>query len=136
MTTYAYPDVETALYSALTGASALTTLVSTRIYNPQAPANSTIPYVVFYLASGLMPNQSPRLDINNVYRIEGVGSTRAQAENVFKAIFTALHLQTLSITGWGTYWLACEGVRSLVENAEGNQYYRRIGDFRLKADQS
>lgn len=136
MTTHTYPTVEAALYSALSGATALTTLVSTRIYNPQAPANIVIPYVVFYLASGSMPNQSPRLDINNVYRLEGVGTTRAQAEDVFEAFFTALHLQPLSLTGWGVYWLVFESVRSLVDTVEAKQYFRRIGDLRLKADKS
>lgn len=134
-----YPDVETALYSKLSGTAALTALVGTttpRIYNPQAPANTTLPYCIFYLASGLMPNQSPRLDINNVYRIEGVGSTRAQAEDVFEAVFTALHLQTLSLTGWGVYWMVLESARSMVENVDGTQYFRRIAEIRIKADKS
>lgn len=128
------PGVETALYATLSGNSGVAALVSTRIYNPQAPAGVDLPYLLFYLASGLMPNQSPRLDINDVYRVEAVGSTRAQAEAVFNAAFTALHLQALTLTGWTNYWLACERRTILIDNLEGRQFFRRIGDFRIKAD--
>jgi len=130
------PAVETALYSALSGNSGVTTAVGTRLYNPQAPAGTVLPYVLFYLASGLMPNQSPRLDIHHVYRVEAVGRTRAQAEAAFNAVFAALHLKTLTVTGWSNHWTACERVVSLVDNLEGVQFHRRIGDFRIMAAES
>jgi len=108
--------------------------VGTRIYNPQAPAGTDLPYVLFYLASGVMPNWNPQLFIDDVYRIEGVGATRATAESTFNAVFTALHLQAFTLTGWSAYWVACERVTTLVENLAGKQYFRRVGDFRIKAD--
>ena len=130
------PAVETALYSTLSGNSGVIAAVGARIYNPQAPAGTALPYVLFYLASGLMPNQSPRLDVHDVYRIEAVGETRAQAEAAFNAAFAALHLTTLAVTGWSNHWTACERRVSLVDNIEGVQFHRRIGDFRIMAAES
>lgn len=130
------PAVETALYTTLSGNSGVLAGVGTRIYNPQAPAGTGLPYLLFYLASGLMPNWTPALFVDDVYRVEAVGRTRAEAESVFNAAFTALHLQTLTISGWSNYWTACEQIVTRVDIIEGTQFYRRIGDFRIKADQT
>jgi hypothetical protein len=92
--------------------------------------------VIFYLASGLMPNQSPRDDIDWVFRVEAVGESAESADNVRSQIYTALHEQTLTLTGWGNYRTACERVTVLpVENKDGRQYWRRVGDYRVRASE-
>lgn len=127
------PSVDTALYSSLTAASGLTSLVGTKIYNLQAPPGAALPYVVFYLASGLIPNIVQRDTLDFVYRAEGLASTRASAEAIQQQIYAALHESTLTISGWSNYWLACETITSLFENVEGDPRWRYIGDYRVKA---
>ncbi len=128
------PSIDTAFRAKLTGYSALTALVGTaNIFNLQAPPGVALPYVVFYLASGQIPNIVPRDTLNDLYRCEGLATSRGSAEAIHQQIYAALHEQSLTITGWTNYWLACEDRYTLYENVEGNPRYRYGGVYRVKA---
>lgn len=132
------PDVKTAVYNKLAGASALTALIggsaNPRIYHRQAPSGADRPYVLFDLASGLKPNQSPHDDINWVYRVGAWDDDSAQAEAVHNVIYSVLHQQKLSISGWTNYWTACDQVSyPPSEDVDGHHFFQVVGDYRVKA---
>lgn len=128
--------LENAVYSKLTGRAQLTALVggsvSPRIYNLQAPAGAVLPYVIFYVADGAIPNETPRQDADYAYRAEAVAETPASARAIHTEIFNALDREGLTVTGWSNWDSKCTGVVHLVENADGRQYWRVVGDYRFK----
>lgn len=128
-----YPSVDTAIYSLLSGASGITDIVGTKIYNLQAPSGVSVPYLIFYVASGVIPNTEPRDTINQIYRIESRQTSRAGAEALHGAVYSAVHEQALSITGWSNYWLVCESEQRFVENVSAVQYWRFVWDVRIRA---
>lgn len=128
------PSIDQAVYSKLSAAASLASLVSTRIAESQAPSGWALPYIIFYQASQVLPNDTPRDDINTVYRVEAVAGTRAAAEALHQAIYAVMHNESLTITGWSNYWTRCIGViKPPVENVEGKQYHRRVGEYRIRA---
>jgi hypothetical protein len=130
-----YPDIEKALYSKLTGTGAITALVSTRIYNLVAPLGTTRPYIVFYPASERSEKTTPVFGLNTVYRIEAAADNRSGAFTVQAAVLTALEAAQLSVTGYLNFWTANEGFVSIVENLDGRQFWRRIGDYRIRVSE-
>lgn len=134
------PSIEAALYSTLgQNASVASTIGGTaapRLYNLMAPSGAARPHIIFYLGSGLVSNTSPRDDVNDVFRVEAVAETRGGAETLSGAIYTALHGQELTITGWSNYLLQAERKTTIVENSDGRQYWRYIVDYRIRADKS
>lgn len=127
------PSVDTAFYSALSAGTALTARVGSAIYNLQAPPGVALPYVVYYLASGLIPNVVQRDTLDFVYRVEGLATTRGSAEAIHQQIYAVLHESTLTITGWTNYWTACETITPIFENVSGSPRWRFVGDYRVKA---
>lgn len=139
----AIPAAGSALYAKLSGATAITSYVGTspaRIWDSLAPSETERPYIVFYLASGQMPNVVPRDTINWVFRIEAVGDTRANAQAVADAVFDTLHESSLTIPGWTNYWLVHERLTTMPDfeniTERGEQRWRYIADYRVRASQN
>lgn len=93
--------VQAAVYTALTGASAVTDLVSTRIHD-QVPENlATFPYielgdpVLTPFDAAVMRGQTEDLTIHAWSREGG----RKQALSILEALYATLHRQPLTITG-------------------------------------
>lgn len=128
----ALPAVEAALFSRLATDAGVTARVGQRIYNLQAPSGEPRPYLVFYLASGLLPRLTARLDTNDVYRVEAVADTRAAAEALRGAVFAALDSQPLTLAGFSNYWLKAERTTTLTETRDGQQIWRYITDYRVR----
>lgn len=130
----AFPDVYSALFSKLSNDSGLTALVGQRIYSLQAPNGATYPLVIYYLASGVLPNDSPRDSISDVYRVDSWSTvSAAHARTVADAVHSALHEQALTIPGWSNYWLVATRVTDLVDTTSAKQYWRRVIDFNIRA---
>lgn len=126
-------DIDAALSAKLLATATVTALVSTRIYGGQAPAKTALPYIVFNSASGLFDNTTPHQDVNHVYRVAAVATTRAAAYAIIAACHDALHHNSLSLSGWRTFMVVQENIITLVDNLEGTQIYRVIADFRIRA---
>jgi hypothetical protein len=129
------PDTDTALYSKLTGASAVTNYVSTRVYDTEAPRGAAFPYLIFNLASGLTPNIIGDEMYNAVYRVTAVSVTSAlHARQVAHAAFDALHEQTLTLSGWTNYHTQVEQELKFTDNdASGEKVWRHVLDVRILA---
>lgn len=128
--------IEEGLYASLAGGTALTDLIggaaNPRIYNMIAPNAAVLPYVIFYLADGRIPNETPRQDGNYVYRVDAWALTRAQAETVQKKIFDLLDRQSLSVTGWSNYHTTMRQFFSEAVAEKGVIYWRYTGEYQFK----
>ncbi len=93
--------VQAAVYTALTGASAVTDLVSTRIYDQVPEGLETFPYITFGnpvtspFDAAVMRGQTEDLTLH-VWSREG---GRKQTQQVLAAIHATLHRQPLTVTG-------------------------------------
>lgn len=127
------PDLDSTIYTALSGAAGVSALVSTKIYAIQAPAGVALPYVTFEAASGVIPNVVPRDTLNYVYRVHAWASSRSAAAGLSGAIYTALHETAPAISGWTNYWTVCDREQRFVENVNGTLIYHFVWDVRVKA---
>ena len=132
----AYPNLHTAIYSKLTAASTLTALVSTRVYYGLAPQGAALPYVIFTIVNETVTNDSPRDNVDALYQIEGVASSKASAIQIADVIHDVLHEGDLSVTGWSVYSLAAVGRTMIIETENAVQYFRDIREFRIRLDKN
>lgn len=127
--------LENAVYARLIGGTALTALVggtaNPRIYNLIAPSDATLPYVVFTLVDGRIPNASPRQDADYLYQVDAWAESRATAEAVQKAIFDVLDRQSVTVAGWSNYDTKCRGMITTVATEAGRIYWRNAGEYRF-----
>lgn len=129
----ALPGLDAAVRAKLVGASGVTALVGQKVYNLQAPAGGTLPYLIFYQASGIIPNLQPRDTLDYVFRVDCWSASGSGAIGLSGAVYDALHEQTLTLSGWTNYWMVCEQEQSLIQDVSGVQYYRRVWDVRIRA---
>ena len=85
-------SLKTALYSYLTGISAITTLVSTRIYPDVAPETATRPYIIYqYVSSEHVRHMTAASDFaSRRVQFDVYGDSALSVENVFDALRDAL----------------------------------------------
>lgn len=130
--------LEAALYTKLTGqASLITALGGTYIYNKIAPQPAPAKYVIFQWQGGGDENETPHRTRNLVYAVMGVAATQAAAAAIDAEIDAALHLATLTISGWTNFWTARETDLNLVETDAGEVVKFRVGGlYRIRIDNS
>jgi hypothetical protein len=128
---------EIGIYNKLAAASGLTTLLTatTAIYPHAAPQGTSMAYVVFgYSAGGLM-NINPSELHNTVYFVKGVAASSAAATAIQTQLKAALHLQTLTVTGYTNIQMLCENEINYTETTrEGTLVYHAGWYFRVKLD--
>lgn len=134
--------LDTAIYSMLSGGTALTTLVggtaSPRIYHLQAPEGSPLPYVVWNIQGGGDTNDSPHRVKSLVIFVRGFSSVSAKdAGSIDAQVDGLLHLKTLTVTGWTNIWLARETDLETVENPpSGAPVYMAGGLYRVNIEKT
>ena len=129
----AFPDIHGAIYTKLVATSGITVLVSARVYDKQAPSSAALPYIVFDLGSGLVPNLTPVADFNYVFRVHSWSKvSNGEAKAIHGAVYDALHHKPVTLSGWAVSWQACEGQQDFVETIEGTQYYHFVWDVRIR----
>ena len=124
--------LDAGIYSKLQTTSGVTSLLAgtTAIYAVQAPENATLPYIVFNVQGGGDDNLDPRRTKNLVYFIRAYSQvSKAQAGSIDLAVDTALHLQSLTVSGWANYWTAREEDLAAVEYPPNNQPIFMVGGF-------
>lgn len=126
--------VETALYTKLSGGTALTGLLGgTAIYNAVVTQGTALPYAVFFESSGGDDNSSPRRARSLLYTAKGVAERAYTANAIDEAMDALLHEGALSITGWNDYWVMRETDVAYEEKlANGNVVYHRGGQYRIR----
>ena len=93
--------IETGLYSALSGDSALTTkLGGSFIYNQIAPQTQAFPYVVFQHTGGGHMNINPSDLQGHLYLVKAVDDDVKVAGQVDDLVKAVLHQGTLTVSGY------------------------------------
>jgi hypothetical protein len=126
--------LNTALYSRLSAATALTNLLSgtAAIYSLQAPEGATLPYVTYSVQGGGDENMTPHRTKNLMVFVRAYSNTNARAGSIDAQIDAALHLVPFTgVTGWTSVWLARETDLETVENPPtGGQVFMNGGMYR------
>lgn len=94
-------EINTALYSNLSGDATLTALLydATSIYHLKAKEGATLPYIVFNVMSETEPNDTRHRILDIVYQVRGFTTASAQAAEAIDArIQTLLHGAALSVS--------------------------------------
>lgn len=93
------------LYGKLDGHGALTSELggTARIFEMLAPPEQALPYVIFNWQGGGDENLTPSRMVNEVWTVKGVADTLAKAKLIAEDIDGALHMQTLTVTGWTNF---------------------------------
>ncbi len=129
--------LNTGMYSKLTGASALTALLASgsAVYYQQAPDYASYPYVVFSIQAGGPENDNPHDSRDMLYYVRGYATKPALAGSVDAQISTALHRQTLTVSGWTNIWTVREEEIALVEQlSSGERVYSAGATYRIWLD--
>lgn len=128
--------LETGLYNKLKADSTLTTaLGGTIIYNKIAPQGVSDSYVVFGWQGGGDQNESPTRMRNLVYQVQAIATTQGTAATLDGYIDSALHNQSLTVSGWSNIWLAREGdINYTEQDTSGVTHYHVGGFYRIIID--
>lgn len=128
--------LETGLYSKLsTDNDLIEELGGTAIYNKQAPQSPGSAYVVFGWQGGGDENESPRRLRNVLYQIKGIARRQSTAASIDSKLDAALHLQTLTVSGFSNIWMAREGDINYVEQDSGGVTWYHVGGmYRILID--
>lgn len=127
--------VDAAIFTKLTTSSG-TSFYGIRVYDSQAPEGTQLPYIIFTQIAGGNDNLTPNDSNDLVYRIECVGSVRAQAAQGCGLIQTTLGSvqYELPVTGYSNYSLFRQEAFRRIDNIGGTQYWRRGDNYRLRYD--
>ena len=130
-------EIREGLYSKLIGDTALISELGgdTAIYYGVAPQETARPYVVFFNAGGGPENIYPSDLTSEVYVVKAVADNLGGALTVDNACKTALHKQTLTVTGYTNIWTRRENELSLTEVSDDGTVIRHEGAYyRIRVD--
>jgi len=128
--------LETAIYSTLsTDSDLIAELGGMAIFNKRAPQGQALPYVVFQQAGGGDENETKHRTRNVLYQVLAVAATQAKAAAIDGYIDAALHLQSLTISGWSNFWMAREeDINIAQEDSGGVTRYHAGGTYRIRIE--
>ena len=130
-------EIREGLYSKLIGDTALISELGgdTAIYYGVAPQETARPYVVFFNAGGGPDNTCPSDLTSEVYVVKAVADNLGGALTVDNACKTALHKQTLTVTGYTNIWTRRENELSLTEVSDDGTVIKHEGAYyRIRVD--
>lgn len=126
----AYNALNAAIYSKLSGGTALTTLLGgTAVYFAVAPEGAALPYVVWSYQGGGDENLTSNRMKNLLVYIRCYASTHALAGSVDVQADALLHKSTLSVTGWHNIQFMREDDIFTVEQPPDNAPVYSAGGF-------
>ena len=133
MTDY-FGAMGTALFTTLSGGTPLTSeLGGTVIYAGHAPDNASLPYVVYSHQGGGPENINSSDLRSDVWNVRGYAATRPQANRIDGQIEALLHRQTITVSGYNTFWLVREENYSLDEQQPDKTWvYTAGGLYRVR----
>lgn len=123
--------IETGLYQKIASITALLSFItnsdgSLRIFNTQAPAHTSYPFVLFHQAYSTRFSHTQRTDIHAMYYVSVYALDDPTARQLYGYIYPELHKKELTLSeNWYNYWCYERQLYHLIENVEANQYYRR-----------
>lgn len=130
------PAIRRGIYQHLATDGNVTALVGSRIYYRQAPADASLPYVVFERVSADFPRETGYKSTVQRWQIRAHAADPSAADSIADALDTALDLSTLSITGWVNFLTQVVGESEEILTSNGQQFYGRGIEVRILADKS
>lgn len=132
-------ELQAALYSRLATDGTLLGMLSggsASIHFQQAPKNSSYPYLVYSLQSGIDENETANRTKNDVVYVRAYsGVSAVQAGSIDARIDTLLHMAPLTVSGWTNIWMARERDVSTVEVIPTEQsIFMQGGFYRCRLD--
>jgi hypothetical protein len=130
--------LNTAIYSRLTGGTALTSLLAgtTSCYYIQAPNNATLPFVVWDIVDDPDTNYTANRNVVALVFARGYATSPALAGSIDAAIYTEM-MRGLSVSGWTEFWKGREEGFHVVETDQaGINVYMAGAHYRLKFDKN
>jgi len=128
--------VKAAIYTKLTGASALTDLLAgtTSVYDNKAPRGADMPYVIFGLQGGGDENITQVRYKSNLYSIKGVSESSAkEAGDIDTEIDALMHDTELTVSGWTNFSCNREEDFDYVETTpEGDNVWHDGAIYRIR----
>jgi hypothetical protein len=123
-----------AIYTTLSGGTALTNLLGgTLVYYQQAPDGKAPPYLIYNFQGGGYEAITPRDMWNGIYFVRGFSPNAATAGSIDAQAHALLHKKALSVAGWTNFWLVREQDMALVENLpNGKKLYMAGGMYRVR----
>lgn len=134
--------VEKGIRAKLAATTAITAVVSTRIYSTQPPLEAPLPYILIFQSAGGSTNDTPRDEFDLVVTVKCVavddavaGTSGAKvAKSTADLIRAALHNATLTLDSpWSAYDCEHETAFSYVDNEDRQQYVHAGGTYRVRA---
>jgi hypothetical protein len=114
--------------------SAVTALVSTRLYAVQAPLEAALPHLVFFVSAGGSANSNQRDELDAVVTVRGVAESADAATQIADAVRTALHNASITLDSpWTAYRCQHQATFAFSENEERRTYWYAGGTYRLRA---
>lgn len=129
--------LNTAIYSRLSGATALTSLLggTASIYSLEAPEGAKLPYVVFNVQGGGDENLTQNRTKNLIVLVKGYAARNSQAGSIDAQIDTALHMVPFTnVSGWSNIWLAREQDLEVKENTPNGTVFMNGATYRIRFD--
>lgn len=130
-------ELNTALYSKLTGTTAITSLLASgsAVYSVQAANLATLPYIVFSLQGGGADRQTAHRTKDVVMFVRAYSYSQAQAGSIDAAIDAALDMKPLTVTGWTNFWISRASEFANVEtDSANNDVYMAGAYYRIRID--
>jgi len=128
--------LKAAIYTKLTGASALTDLLAsaTSVYDRQAPRGSTMPYVIFGVQGGGDENITQVRYKSWAYSLKAVSDVSLKTAGAIDAQIDALmHGGTLTVASWTNFQCVREADFDYVETMpEGRNIWHVGGVYRIR----
>lgn len=123
-----------ALRTKLAATTAVTSLVSTRIFNTHVPAGTAYPYVVMFLGGGGDTNDTPTQNIDMTMTVKIVATSGSVAASGAAAIRSALYEADLgTVGGWNFYRCQVGALIFFDEQIEMTQIYHAGYIVRIRA---
>ena len=128
--------IETGLYSALSGDSALTTkLGGSYIYNQVAPQTQAFPYVIFQHTGGGHLNINPSDLQGHLYLVKAVDDDVKTAGEIDDLVKAVLHKGTLTVSGYTNVQTLREQTVKYTEIlSDGKKVYHTGAQYRVLVD--
>lgn len=126
--------IEKGVRAKLVATSAVTALVSTRVYSTQAPAEAALPHIAFFLSGGGSTNDTPRDSLDVLVTVRATAADGATATQVADAVRAALHDADLTLESpWAAYRCQHTTPFYYVETTDRVSYHHAGGVFRVRA---
>lgn len=120
----------------LSGSSAVTNVVSNRIYSDVAPPNIDYPFIVYYVISpdDVRGVSSQRIMSSTIYLVKAtaLSSDYAALQPLVEAIDAALDGQSGAVTGGNVLMCSRQRPHRQAETLDGNTYRHLGGEYLIQ----